>query len=291
MSAGAPQASAGQPGGRRPRAAPRNQPPPHAVGRSRVRRLHLDGLAQVDHTHPHQEWVPHWHAEWSVGAAVRGGCHCSIGGQAVEIHPGDLVLIPPQVVHTGAVRDSASAGPVHMVMLYVPTERLAPWALPSPQQGGVLSAPALARRAGDVAHPGDVLGWLRDALAHWQTHRTQARWIVGQPADNADQQGLAQVQQAVLDGTASVAALAARCGVSRKWMHLQMTRWTGMSPSDYLRTARLHRARALLDEGVPASQVAADCGFADQAHFTRWFRRAFGYTPGDWVAAAREATP
>ncbi|EJE51387.1 DNA-binding domain-containing protein, AraC-type, partial [Acidovorax sp. CF316] len=38
--------------------------------------------------------------------------------------------------------------------------------------------------------------------------------------------------------------------------------------------------------GEPAAAVAAECGFADQAHFTRWFRRSFGYTPGDLLQAA-----
>ncbi|WP_093443699.1 helix-turn-helix domain-containing protein [Variovorax sp. 770b2] len=44
------------------------------------------------------------------------------------------------------------------------------------------------------------------------------------------------------------------------------------------------RTRSWRGESVAA--VAADCGFADQAHFTRWFRRTFGYTPGDLVQAS-----
>jgi methylphosphotriester-DNA--protein-cysteine methyltransferase len=32
--------------------------------------------------------------------------------------------------------------------------------------------------------------------------------------------------------------------------------------------------------------AAADAGFADQAHLTRWFRRYYGVTPGAYRAAA-----
>jgi AraC-like DNA-binding protein len=37
--------------------------------------------------------------------------------------------------------------------------------------------------------------------------------------------------------------------------------------------------------------VAADAGFADQAHFTRAFRSAFGLTPARYRALRGAATP
>ena len=46
----------------------------------------------------------------------------------------------------------------------------------------------------------------------------------------------------------------------------------------------------MLLKGQPVASVAAACGFADQAHFTRWFRRAFGYTPGDLVQACAQGS-
>jgi AraC-like DNA-binding protein len=58
-----------------------------------------------------------------------------------------------------------------------------------------------------------------------------------------------------------------------------------MAPSDYQRQLRVRAARRLLGQGVSPARAAAEAGFADQAHLTRWFRRYYGVTPGAYRAA------
>ncbi|RJL31222.1 AraC family transcriptional regulator [Bailinhaonella thermotolerans] len=55
---------------------------------------------------------------------------------------------------------------------------------------------------------------------------------------------------------------------------------TGLPPHAYLNQLRVRRARELLDAGLPPARVAAEVGFADQAHLTRHFKRALGVPPG-----------
>jgi transcriptional regulator GlxA family with amidase domain len=38
----------------------------------------------------------------------------------------------------------------------------------------------------------------------------------------------------------------------------------------------------LRDTRIALADVTADCGFADQSHFTRVFTRAVGTSPGQW---------
>ena len=54
---------------------------------------------------------------------------------------------------------------------------------------------------------------------------------------------------------------------------------TGLPPHAYLNQVRVRRARLLLDDGVPAADVAGQVGFADQAHLTRHFKRVVGVPP------------
>lgn len=63
----------------------------------------------------------------------------------------------------------------------------------------------------------------------------------------------------------------------------------GTSPYHYLVMRRLDRARTLLRAGDPLAEIAAACGFADQSHLTRQFRKTFGVTPGRWRALQRAA--
>ena len=56
-----------------------------------------------------------------------------------------------------------------------------------------------------------------------------------------------------------------------------------LTPQKYLRKLRLRIAsRALIYTDESLAGVALSCGFADQSHFTREFRRQFGRTPRDY---------
>lgn len=254
--------------------------------RSEVQRLRVFDLEQVRHQQPGQEWVPHWHEEWSFGAIVRGECRCSVAGHPFVARTGDLVAIAPGVVHTGALCAPQYRGSVLVTMLYVPTEWLLHEGLQAPARSGVVRMPRLAERARSLAGTREAQAWLRRVVPALR-RGLRARPLAEEPLppSAAVRSLIERVQAAVAGGEASVAGLARHCGVSRERIHSVLTQWVGMAPGDYLRAVRLQRARQMLLAGETAAAVAAECGFADQAHFTRWFRRSFGYTPGDLLQA------
>lgn len=57
---------------------------------------------------------------------------------------------------------------------------------------------------------------------------------------------------------------------------------TGATPHAWLQARRVERARDLLATDLSLAEIALDCGFADQSHFTRVFSRIAGNTPGSW---------
>jgi AraC-like DNA-binding protein len=79
------------------------------------------------------------------------------------------------------------------------------------------------------------------------------------------------------------AELEAVTGLSRYELARQFRALYGTSPYRYSLLRRLDFARNRLRGGIPLVEVALTAGFADQAHFTRMFRSAFGVTPGRYA--------
>jgi len=60
----------------------------------------------------------------------------------------------------------------------------------------------------------------------------------------------------------------------------------GEPPHEYVIRRRIERAQGLmLSTAAPLSEIALDCGLADQSHLTRLFRRIAGQTPRAWRRA------
>jgi len=80
--------------------------------------------------------------------------------------------------------------------------------------------------------------------------------------------------------------LAHAAGRSRFAVYRSFRAAYGLAPSDYQRQLRLREARRLLTAGLRPATAAAEAGFADQAHLTRWFRRYYGITPAVFAGSA-----
>lgn len=73
-------------------------------------------------------------------------------------------------------------------------------------------------------------------------------------------------------------------GMTRYELCRQFRIMLGTSPHRYLLMRRLEFARDRMHRNRPLAEVACDAGFADQAHFTRVFKSAFGLTPARYRA-------
>ncbi len=80
------------------------------------------------------------------------------------------------------------------------------------------------------------------------------------------------------------AELEAVTGLTRYDLARQFRKMCGTSPYRYLLMRRLDFAREQIARQRPLVEVALEAGFADQAHFTRMFKAAFGLTPARYGA-------
>lgn len=85
---------------------------------------------------------------------------------------------------------------------------------------------------------------------------------------------------AQLGAGASVAEVAGSAGWSVRRLHRHALRAYGYGPKTLARVLRFRRAVGLARTGRPFADVAAECGFSDQAHLAREIRALSGTTLG-----------
>ncbi|MFW5417085.1 helix-turn-helix domain-containing protein [Nocardiopsis sp. CNT-189] len=95
-----------------------------------------------------------------------------------------------------------------------------------------------------------------------------------------------------LDAELTLAAMAARCGMSERTFGRRFREQTGTTPLQWLLRARVRRAQLLLettDEGV--ERIAVRAGFGSPAAFRERFRRVVGVAPRAYRASFRSGRP
>jgi AraC-like DNA-binding protein len=85
-------------------------------------------------------------------------------------------------------------------------------------------------------------------------------------------------------GTIRIADLAAGTGWSGRHLTSRFRTEIGLTPKAAARVIRFDRARHLLVRGYRLADLAAACGYFDQAHLAREFRLLAGCPPSQWLA-------
>jgi AraC-like DNA-binding protein len=91
-------------------------------------------------------------------------------------------------------------------------------------------------------------------------------------------------------GTIPAARLAAEVGWSPRYLQRRLIAETGLGPKTAARVTRFDRARRRLQRQAatgrlaPLADLAAGCGYYDQAHLAREFRALAGCAPSAWLA-------
>jgi AraC family transcriptional regulator len=149
----------------------------------------------------------------------------------------------------------------------------------------------------DAGNPGGLA--FVEALATGLSHQLVLHAGVRKPIMARLRGGLSMVARrraielmdANVDSNLSVEFLAAEAGLSPAHFARAFRETFGLPPHRYLVHLRLERARRMLDaENAVLADVAQRAGFADQAHFTRFFKREYGVTPGIVLRSRRRST-
>lgn len=86
--------------------------------------------------------------------------------------------------------------------------------------------------------------------------------------------------------TAAIETIADEQHVSRRQLERDFNRWLGTSPRQLAQVARVQAVSRRAQAGESLADIAADLGFADQAHMSRVVRQLTGLTPRRFLRTA-----
>lgn len=143
----------------------------------------------------------------------------------------------------------------------------------------------------DVLGPaaGELLERLTSATT-WADRFAQLAGVLERLARPAElpsaELGLAWRRLTASHGAVAVRELAEETGWSRQHLRTRFRQEFGLSPKLVARVMRFERARRLVAAAPRRSlaDIAAECGYADQAHLNRDWREFCGTTPSEWIS-------
>jgi AraC-like DNA-binding protein len=249
-----------------------------------VELYHFDNHRHAFPRHAHDVFTLGVFGEGNGTIRVRSGAHGAVSGAVLALAPDEAHSAEP-LATTGWSYRSLCPSPEIAALVTADQEG---FAFDRPVIHDVALAHelslvyrALERGSEPLATEERLLGLLRHAVVRHGTRRTG---IV--PA--ARSAAVARAR-ALLDARFAepvhLAELSSVCGMSPFQLIRAFHATVGVPPHVYLTQMRAERARELLRRGEPISGVAFACGFADQSHLTRVFKRHFGLTPGAYQRA------
>lgn len=256
----------------------------------------LGGIELLDAQYETQNFSRHSHEGYTVGVIERGAQRFyRTGGNHVA--PQDsIILVNADEVHTG--HSAVEGGWAYKAMYPLPQQfqtiarELGNSGYGAPYfPQAVVYDPELAnqfRLVFDTLEKSDNR-LLRETLIYASLVKLMTRHGQSSPKPvvlTRAQQQLSRVKEFLDDfpqADVSLEELAKLAGISPFHLVRAFQKQFGFPPHAYQIQARLRYARTLLRAGHSISATAQECGFHDQSHLHRHFKKAMGITPRQYM--------
>lgn len=243
------------------------------------------------------EFAKHWHDELAIGVIEQGAEGLHYQGQKLLVPQRHIVAINAAEVHTGFA--GSEQGWTYR-MFYFDTEILQRWLGPQLPQ----FSPTLQH---SIVQDDELFLCLQQLHQAWQYGSlllSQQSLLCTTLVTLFQRYG---GHYATTDGTAGVTAsmslardylhqhwrdnigsevLEQLTGLSRFQLIRQFKQQYGMAPHQYLLALKVRHARHMLLQGYSSADIAVTCGFYDQSHFSRNFKKTLGVPPARYAAAS-----
>jgi AraC-like DNA-binding protein len=240
-----------------------------------------------------EAYEKHRHDTYAIGVTDCGVQVFDYRGSVQASTPGQVVVLHPDEVHDGRAGTAEGFGyriiyvePSHLSeVLQVLCGRPCPLPFVRPVSTNARLSQAVQRAFQSPLEPLAVDSLMIDlAEGLLAGERSGGRAVASQRVNVSAIERARQFLDAERTRVVHSTELESVTGLTRYDLARQFKRMCGTSPYRYLLMRRLEFARQRMHLERPLVEVACEAGFADQAHFTRAFKAAFGLTPGRYRA-------
>lgn len=256
----------------------------------------LSDLELLHGTYLTQSFPRHTHERYAIGVIEQGALGYFYRGENVVATPGTISLCIPGEAHTGqpAVVEGWSYRMFYFDVAVL--QQIASEIADRPRhlpffQTGVINDDSVAQQLRQAHRKLETRDTplleqetaLLDVLAqliHRHANDSPSLYRVGQ-----EPQAITRLKRYIEDHYAndiSLDSLSQLTHLSRYHLLRVFRETVGIPPHTYLRQVRIKHAKVMLASGLPIADVAIATGFTDQSHLTRWFKRLWGFTPGQY---------
>jgi len=249
--------------------------------------LNMEG----DHEYPR-----HQHTNYEVILVDRGPYRCELNGEQITLVDGQVLVIKPGDWHQDHLHDGQRHYVLHFRLTgMLPGEPALSLFRADARPSGQICAGDYSRNAffmrelrreaeEGARHSPAVQDSLLEAL-FWRLVRGLQEAVLSEgfrrlPQAEALRETLAAVFSRHLQGNPTVIELAAAAKMSPRRLTTLCREIFGAAPARYLLQLKLRRAEEMLRyRGQLVKEVSDALGFANPYHFSRVYRRNFGYPP------------
>ena len=236
------------------------------------------------------EFKRHWHDELSIGVIEKGAEGLNYKGSKITINENQIVAINPSEIHTGY---AASEEGWTYRMFYFDTDYLSAHIGESSSSfSPIIKEPVLDNnqlfnqlRSLHISLEIETFSLSKESLLItalknlFNAHGVKK----SQPLnDSRNMRAMTQVRDYLMDNwssNVSLSELESITGFSKYKLIRQFQKHYGVPPHQFLILAKVIRAKQFLLSGVSCANTALACGFYDQSHFTRNFKKVVGISP------------
>ncbi len=259
----------------------------------------------------HSEYLfvpPHWHDEAEFTLILEGQCTYQVQLQSFEVHAGDLVFIPPTLLHSvGSLNGEMLSDTYvfHMNFLGAGMGDVCSLQYLTPLTNQVLVPPFIIGKH----HPlyDDALGLFRETDVAWRTRKPGYELVIKSAllrlialllpyCTESSKTPAIQTEHTFKLKTAleyiashyteniSISDVASACYFSEYHFMRFFKKHVGMSCFDYIKNYRLEKAVELMNEGhMSILDASLAAGFRNLSYFYRAFKEKYNMTPKEWI--------